>query len=72
MKKPGYLLTVLAIIISHIMCIVVTYNYRDILCSIEHAGFSGPAWLAFLYAIPFVVGIIVCTVLAIRFHKRNF
>ena len=70
MKKLSYLFTALAIMLSDIMCFVVAYNYRDMLCGIEHAGYSAPASTAFLYAIPFVVGIIVCAVLAIRFRKK--
>ncbi len=70
MKKLSYLFTALAIVLSDIMCFVVAYNYRDMLCGIEHAGYSAPASTAFLYAIPFVVGIIVCAVLAIRFRKK--
>ena len=70
MKKLSYLFTALAILLSDIMCFVVAYNYRDMLCGIEHAGYSAPAGTAFLYAIPFVVGIIVCAVLAIRFRKK--
>ena len=70
MKKLSYLFTALAIVLSDIMCFVVAYNYRDMLCGIEHAGYSAPASTAFLYAIPFVVGIIVCAVLAIRFCKK--
>ena len=70
MKKLSYLFAALAIVLSDIMCFVVAYNYRDMLCGIEHAGYSAPASTAFLYAIPFVVGIIVCAVLAIRFRKK--
>ena len=70
MKKLSYLFTALAIVLSDIMCFVVAYNYRDMLCGIEHAGYSAPASTAFLYAIPFVVGIVVCAILAIRFHKK--
>ena len=70
LKKLSYLFTALAIVLSDIMCFVVAYNYRDMLCGIEHAGYSAPASTAFLYAIPFVVGIIVCAILAIRFRKK--
>lgn len=71
MKKLSYLFTALAIVLSDIMCFVVAYNYRDMLCGIEHGGYSAPASTAFLYAIPFVIGIIVCAVLAARFHKKS-
>ena len=70
MKKLSYLFTALAIVLSDIMCFVVAYTYRDMICGIEHAGYSAPASTAFLYAIPYVVGIIVCAVLAIRFLKK--
>ena len=70
MKKLSCLFAILAIVLSDIMCCVVAYNYRDMLCGIQHAGYSAPAYLAFLYAIPFVVGIVVCVILAIRFSKK--
>lgn len=70
MKKQSYLFIAIAILLSDIMCFVVAYNYRDMLCGIEHAGYSAPTGTAFLYAIPFVVGIIMCAVLAIRFRKK--
>ena len=70
MKKLSNLFIELAIALSNIMCIVVAYNYRDMLCGIEHAGYSAPASTAFLYAIPFVLGIVLCVILAIRFRKK--
>ena len=70
MKKLSYLFTAFAIVLSDIMCFVVAYNYRGMLCGIEHAGYSAPASTAFLYAIPFVVGIVVCAILAIIFRKK--
>lgn len=70
MKKLSLLFTVLAILLSDMMCFIVAYHYRDMLCGIEHAGYSAPAGTAFLYAIPFVFGIIVCVALAIRLRKK--
>ena len=71
MKKLSYLFTALAIVLSDIMCFVVAYNYRDMLCGIEHAGYSAPASIAFLYAIPFLLVIIVCAILAVTFHFKS-
>ena len=71
MKKLSYLFATIAVVLSDIMCIVVAYNYRSMLCAIEHAGFSAPADIAFLYAIPFVIAIAVCIVLAIKFSKKK-
>ncbi len=70
MKKLCTLFAVIAVLLSDIMCFIVAYNYRDMLCSIEHAGFSAPASTAFIYASPFLIGIIICAVLAIRFNKK--
>ena len=71
MKKLSYLFTASAIVLSDIMCFVVAYTYRDMLCGIEHAGYSAPASIAFLYAIPFLLVIIVCAILAVTFHFKS-
>lgn len=70
MKKFKFLFIALAILLSDAMCFVVAYNYRDMLCGIEHSGFSAPAEIAFLYAIPFIAGIIICVIPAIRFRNK--
>ncbi len=70
MKKLFYLFVALSILLSNVMCAVVAYTYRGILCDIEHAGFSAPASLAFLYVIPFLIAIAICVVLAIVFYKK--
>lgn len=71
MKKLSIIFCLLAVLLSDIMCAVVAYNYRDILCSIEHAGYSAPASTAFLLAIPYLIGIVICIVLAITFMKKS-
>lgn len=71
MKRLSRLFAALAVVISNVMCFVVAYNYRDMLCGIEHAGYSAPAGTAFLYAVPFAVAVTVCAVLAIGFNKKS-
>ena len=71
MKKLQYLFTTLALILSHLMCITVAYNYRDMLCGIEHSGFSAPAEVALLGIIPFAIGILLCVVLAWVFSRKT-
>ena len=71
MKKTSLIFIILALILSHAMCIVVASNYTSMLCGIEHQGFSAPASTAFLYAIPFIIGIIICIVLAYVFYRRT-
>ena len=70
MKKISDVFIVLAVILSAVMCAVVGYNYATMQWGIKYAGYSAPVSTAFLYAIPFVVGIIVCAILAIRFRKK--
>ena len=67
----SYLFTALAIVLSDIMCFAVAYNYRGMLCGIEHEGYSAPASIAFIYAIPFLIGIVACVILVIKFRKKK-
>ena len=71
MKKLQYLFTAFALILSHLMCFVVAWNYRDMLCGIAHSGYSAPAEMAFLTAIPYAAGIIICGFLVYIFHKEE-
>ena len=70
MKKLSYLFIALAVLLSDAMCAVVAFSYRDMLCGIEHSCYSAPASVAFLYAIPFGVAIIVCIALAYIFRRK--
>lgn len=70
MKKLQYLFTILALVLSHIMCIVTAYNYSAMLCAIEHAGASAPASTALLTAIPYAAGILICGILAFIFRRK--
>ena len=60
----------IAVALSSAMCFVVGYNYRDMLCGIEHCGYSAPASVAFLSAIPFLVGILACIALSVLFYRK--
>ena len=71
MKRISLLLTIIALILSHIMCFVVAWNYRDMLCGIAHSSYSAPAEMAFLTAIPYAAGIIICGFLVYIFHKEE-
>ncbi len=71
MNRLHILFAAIAVLLSDIMCFVVAYNYRDMLCGIEHTGFSAPASTAFIYAVPFLIGIAVCVILSIRFYKKS-
>ncbi len=60
---------VLAGLLSHTMCVVVAYQYCNIHWGIKYAGYSAPVEVAFLYAIPFGVGIVVCLILAFFWER---
>ena len=70
MKKLSIVFWVLAALLSDIMCAVVAYNYCDLLWGGKYAGYSAPASTAYIYAIPFALGIIVSIVLATICGKK--
>lgn len=71
MKKLSIIFSTLAVLLSDIMCAVVAYNYCDLLWGRQYAGYSAPASTAFVYVIPYAIGIIVSVVLAIIFRKKS-
>ena len=71
MKKISYLFIVLAILLSDIMCAVVAYNYCALQWGGQYAAYSAPASAAFLYIIPYGLGIVFCIILALFFYKRQ-
>ena len=71
MKKLSICFLAIAIILSDIMCVVVAYNYCDMIWGIKYAGYSAPAHTAFFLAIPFVIGIVICIALAVLFRKKS-
>lgn len=70
MKTLSIIFSALAILLSDIMCAVVAFNYCDFMWGGEYAGYSAPASTAFFYAIPYLIGIVICVVLAIIFRKK--
>ncbi len=71
MKRLSVVFGLLAVLLSDIMCAVVAYNYRDMLCGMEHAGYSAPVSTAFFLAIPYLIGVVICIVLAITFITKT-
>ncbi len=56
----------LSVILSVVMCAVVAYNYYHLTVGMN----SAPPYVAFFYAIPFAVGIVLCLILALVFRKK--
>ena len=71
MKKLSTIFIILAILLSDVMCAVIAYNYCDLLWGGKYAGYSAPANTAYIYAIPFVIGMIICLALALLFRKKS-
>ena len=73
MKKYKYLsyaFMALAILLSNVMCATVAYNYCEMQWWIRYEGYSAPASVVFIFAIPCAVGIVICVILALVFCKR--
>ena len=70
MKTLSTVFWILAVLLSDVMCAVVAYNYCDMVWGIKYAGYSAPASVAFLTAIPFIIAIVVCIILALFFKKK--
>lgn len=68
MKKLSTIFAMLAILLTNIMCVVVTYN-----CTVLRyaPGNSAPWNAGFLFAIPFVIVIIACSVVSLIAKKKS-
>ena len=71
MKKISNIFIALAVILSDVMCAVVAYNYCAMQWGAKYAMYSAPASVAFLYAIPYGIGIIVCIIVAVILRKKE-
>ena len=67
-NASAWLLQAAAIVLSDVMCAVVAYSY----CSLQWCRqCSAPARTAFLFAIPYGIGIALCAGLSLFFLKRE-
>ena len=67
LKLLSKLCVFLSLVLSHLMCIIVTYQYTKHILSDS----SAPANVTFLYAIPFLILIIALLVLSIFFKFKQ-
>ena len=68
-KALGIVFALLAILLSDIMCAVVAFNYSNLAWGGQYAGYSAPVSTAFYFAIPYLIGIVICVVLSLFFCK---
>ena len=71
MKRIFVFLLVCILLLSCAMCVTVAYDYRDMLCAIEHNGASAPAAIVLLEAIPFLLLIAGLSVSAVICYKKT-
>lgn len=69
-RMLGIFFAALAVLLSDVMCAVVAYSYCDMLWGIRYACYSAPAGVAFLGAIPFIIGILLCALLSVFFRRK--
>lgn len=66
------ILMILALVLSHLMCIHVAAGYTDMEWGNRMSLYSGgPPALAFLYAIPYLLGIALCIILSRILRKKK-
>ena len=61
----------LAAVLTHLMCIVVTFNYVTQYYAGLYEGASAPAGIAFLLVIPFALVIAACVAVALILRRRS-
>ena len=71
MKKLFILFTALAIILSDVMCATVAAIYTDVYWGMKYAGYSAGPDVAFVIAIPFLIAIVICVILAVVFYRKS-
>lgn len=71
LRKASNMFLAAALLLSHIMVGVVTAVYWQMKCGIQHMGYSAPAWVAFIYVVPFGAAIIVCVIAALVLRRKD-
>ena len=60
----------IAYIFSYMMVTVVAFNYGYMFYAVKFAGASAPPSVSFIFAIPFIIAILVCVIL-IKIIKKK-
>ena len=71
MKKISTIFAALAILLTNIMCVVVTNLCTSGYHAAKHHFTSAPWEVGFLFIIPFAIGIIACSIVAVIAKKRG-
>nr|WP_326184565.1 hypothetical protein [uncultured Oscillibacter sp.] len=68
--KLSRLFLVLALLLSHTMCATVASEYTGLVYCGRYGGCSAPPSTAFLLAVPFLFGVLICLGLARASRRR--
>lgn len=71
MNKLSGIFGFLAILLTNVMCASVAFHYARMLCGISHLGYSAPACVALLGAVPYLIGVGVCVIVALKLKKQG-
>lgn len=71
MKKWSSVLTIVGIVLGHIMCAVVGYNYCNMIWLGKSGMTSAPAYVAFVYAVPFGIAIAISLITAVILNRKG-
>ena len=71
MKRLSVILYAAALLLSHVMCAVVAWEYCSLLWCGRYGGCSAPAYVALFMAIPFLAVIAVCLIGAHLASRRR-
>lgn len=70
-KHASVIFTLFAILVSNIMCVTVAAGYQALLWGGKYAGYSAPPSTAFIYAIPYLIGILLFLAMARHCRRRD-
>lgn len=71
MKKISNLFLVLSVLLSDVMCAHVAYRYCKIQYGIKYEGYTAIPELAFLYVVPYLIGVVACIIVAVKLRKKE-
>lgn len=70
-KCAAAIFTLFAVLASNIMCVTVTAGYCDLLWGGKYAGSSAPPSTAFIFAIPYLLGILLFLAIASLCRRKD-
>ncbi|WP_297208526.1 hypothetical protein [uncultured Brachyspira sp.] len=70
-EKVIKIIKIIAYIFSYMMVTVVAFNYGYMYYAVKFDGASAPPSVSFIFAVPFIIAILVC-VITIKVIKKRF